>query len=103
MNQRLRSPVRSLISIYIISITIVALFTISGHFFVDKLLDDRESDSKINQVIAKQRDISQKITKTVLLFQAKDNSNQRGLYLKHLKQLLTSFNENHKKNETIKI
>lgn len=58
---------RRLRAIYIIALGAIGLFTIAGQFFIQRFLNTQIDDSKIINISGRQRMLSQKLTKEILL------------------------------------
>jgi len=72
---------------YIIALGAIASIMITGQVLIQQHLKNQESDSHVVNVAGKQRMLSQKIVKTILLFQSEEIA-QRKLLLNDLKSSL---------------
>src|SRR5687767_6872334 len=62
---------------YILALSIIATVTIVGQVLIQSHLKTQLSDSRVVNVAGKQRMLSQKITKTVLLFRDAQTAEER--------------------------
>ncbi|TPN82196.1 sensor histidine kinase [Aquimarina algicola] len=89
--------------IYIIALGAIALFTIGAQFFIQKYLNTQIDDSRIINISGKQRMLSQKIAKELLLIEYFTDEELKNQHINHLEvtvdlwkeaqEILTQYNE----------
>ncbi|MCS6822775.1 MAG: histidine kinase [Cytophagaceae bacterium] len=78
-----------LIILYSIALGLVALCTITGQLLIQSSITDLQSDSRVINIAGRQRMLSQKICKTILLITDSSYTKERKDYLVELKNALT--------------
>lgn len=73
---------------YMLALAAVASVIITGQFLIQNHLRDQQSDSRVVNVAGKQRMLSQKIVKTILLLQAESVDVERKKLVQELKKSL---------------
>ena len=72
---------------YILALGVIATIIITGQTLIQSFLKDQENDSRVINVAGKQRMLSQKIVKTILLLKS-DDTNQKEMLKSELKNSL---------------
>jgi len=84
--------------IYIIALGAIALFTIGGQFFIQRFLNTQIDDSKIINISGRQRMLSQKLSKEILLLSyPEDNKKLKQEYQKELEATVQLWKASHEK------
>ncbi|MHA7057956.1 ATP-binding protein [Aquimarina sp. M1] len=83
--------------IYIIALGAIALFTIGGQFFIQRYLNSQIDDSKIINISGRQRMLSQKLTKEILLLSHIENSKLEKSYIEELESTITLWKTSHER------
>jgi signal transduction histidine kinase len=87
---------RKITRLYLLALTAVALLSIGGQILVQRSLRNQLSDSRVVNIAGRQRMLSQKICKTVLLLtQAKDSA-QAAIYLSDLRTDVERWEKSHR-------
>ncbi|MBL4560260.1 MAG: type IV pili methyl-accepting chemotaxis transducer N-terminal domain-containing protein [Labilibaculum sp.] len=86
---------RKLSSLYIIALSAIALSVIISQVIIRNYLNDQQSDSTIINVAGRQRMLSQKLTKEILLLSQKDNADNKITITNHLKKTLQIWEISH--------
>ncbi len=86
---------RRLSKIYSIALGAIALFTIGGQFFIQQYLNAQIDDSRIINISGRQRMLSQKLSKEILLLSHDKNKQSRSLHVQELKATLDVWKESH--------
>jgi hypothetical protein len=96
MNQ-LANPhiARKITRLYLLALTAVALLSVGGQFLVQRSLKSQSSDSRVINIAGRQRMLSQKITKTVLLLSEQADSLEVPVYLADLDEALDLWKKSH--------
>ncbi|WP_034256793.1 ATP-binding protein [Adhaeribacter aquaticus] len=81
--------------LYLLALTAVALLTIGGQLLVQRSLRRQQNDSRVVNIAGRQRMLSQKISKTVLLLQNHPDSTQASIYVADLTEALDLWKKNH--------
>jgi len=76
---------RKISRLYLLALTALALLSIGGQIWVQRALHNQQNDAKVVNIAGRQRMLSQKICKTVLLLQHNPDSLNAALYLTDLK------------------
>ncbi len=95
--------------IYIIALGAIAVFTIGAQFFIQQYLDSQIDDSRIINISGRQRMLSQKIAKEILLLSHSENRQSKKKSIQELEatielwrtshQILIQFNESQRKEQ----
>ncbi|WP_378176429.1 ATP-binding protein [Aquimarina sp. SS2-1] len=83
--------------IYIIALGAIALFTIGGQFFIQRYLNSQIDDSKIINISGRQRMLSQKLTKEILLLSYIQNNRSKKEYIEELEGTINLWKVSHEK------
>lgn len=83
--------------IYIIALGAIAIFTIGGQFFIQRYLNSQIDDSKIINISGRQRMLSQKLTKELLLLSNATNSISKKRYLDDLEATISLWKTSHER------
>ncbi|MGY3794196.1 sensor histidine kinase [uncultured Aquimarina sp.] len=83
--------------IYIIALGAIAIFTIGGQFFIQRYLNSQIDDSKIINISGRQRMLSQKLTKELLLLSNATNSISKKRYLNDLEATISLWKTSHER------
>ncbi|MBW1298006.1 ATP-binding protein [Aquimarina litoralis] len=83
--------------IYIIALGAIALFTIGGQFFIQRYLNSQIDDSKIINISGRQRMLSQKLTKELLLLSNTTNATAKKRYLNDLEATINLWKTSHER------
>src|SRR5688500_2843613 len=96
MNQ-LADPLiaRKITRLYLLALTAVALLSVGGQYLVQRSLESQSSDSRVVNIAGRQRMLSQKITKTVLLLANHHDSLEVLVYLADLDEALALWKKSH--------
>ena len=81
--------------LYLLALSAIALLSVGGQVLVQQSLSRQQSDSKVINIAGRQRMLSQKICKTVLLLQNQPDSVISKLYLTDLKADLALWQQCH--------
>jgi len=81
--------------IYSIALGAIALFTIGGQFFIQRYLSAQIDDSKIINISGRQRMLSQKLSKEILLLSYSENRKSKKQYIHELEATLTLWRASH--------
>ena len=81
--------------LYIIALSTIALSVIISQILIRKHLSDQESDSSIINVAGRQRMLSQKLTKEIVLLSTADDVKDRISLLNKLKETLSLWELSH--------
>ena len=96
MNQLINTHIsRKITLLYLLALTAVALLTVGGQFLVQRSLKSQSSDSRVINIAGRQRMLSQKISKTILLLSHQPNSINVPAYLTELDEALTLWKKSH--------
>ncbi|QHT67492.1 histidine kinase [Rhodocytophaga rosea] len=87
---------RKITKLYLLALTAVALLSIGGQVLVQRSLRNQLSDSRVINMAGRQRMLSQKISKTVLLLTRTPDSIQAALYLSDLRKDVKTWEDSHK-------
>ncbi|MGV3588347.1 MAG: ATP-binding protein [Adhaeribacter sp.] len=87
---------RKITRLYLLALTAVALLSIGGQYLVQRSLESQSNDSRVVNIAGRQRMLSQKITKTVLLLQEQPDSLLLATYLADLNEALNLWQKSHK-------
>ena len=82
--------------LYIIALSAIALSVIVSQFLVRKHLNDQQSDSSVINVAGRQRMLSQKLTKEIVLLATEDSIKARLEQKEKVKQTLKHWGVSHK-------
>ncbi|CAH8283176.1 signal transduction histidine kinase [Mariniflexile fucanivorans] len=82
--------------LYIIALSAIALSVIVSQILVRKYLKDQQSDSSVINVAGRQRMLSQKLTKEIVLLSTEDSIEERLLLKEKVKQTLKLWTVSHK-------
>ncbi|WP_108805684.1 ATP-binding protein [Aquimarina sp. Aq107] len=83
--------------IYIIALGAIALFTIGGQFFIQRYLNSQIDDSKIINISGRQRMLSQKLTKEILLLSYTTDSISKKRYIEELEATIQLWKTSHER------
>lgn len=83
--------------IYIIALGAIALFTIGAQFFIQQYLSSQIDDSKIINISGRQRMLSQKLSKEILLLSSIENNKSKKGYLVELKTTIDLWKTSHER------
>lgn len=101
--------------IYIIALGAIAIFTIGGQFFIQRYLNAQIDDSRIINISGRQRMLSQKLSKLILLLYNQKDNTSKASYIQDLEstvvlwkdshQTLTKYNDSiqHKSKDSIEV
>ncbi|GAA4278445.1 ATP-binding protein [Aquimarina mytili] len=81
--------------IYIIALGAIAIFTIGGQFFIQRYLNSQIDDSRIINISGRQRMLSQKLSKEILLLSDVKNNRLKTSYIKELESTLELWQQSH--------
>lgn len=81
--------------LYIIALSTIALSVIVSQILVRKHLNDQQSDSSVINVAGRQRMLSQKLTKEIVLISTEDSLDERILLKEKVKQTLKLWTLSH--------
>jgi signal transduction histidine kinase len=81
--------------LYLLALTVVALLSIGGQLIVQRSLRNQLSDSRVVNIAGRQRMLSQKLCKTVLLLAYATDSSGVSLYLSDLKTDVETWKKSH--------
>ncbi|MBQ4821086.1 ATP-binding protein [Aquimarina sp. MMG016] len=81
--------------IYIIALGAIALFTIGGQFFIQRYLNSQIDDSRIINLSGRQRMLSQKLTKEILLLTDLKNKTLKENHIKDLESTIDLWKGSH--------
>lgn len=81
--------------IYIVALGAIALFTAIAQFYIQRFLTDQIDDSRIINVSGKQRMLSQKITKNILVLNSSLDQNIIALHTDDLQTTLEEWEQAH--------
>ncbi len=81
--------------IYIIALGAIALFTIGGQFFIQRYLNSQIDDSRIINLSGRQRMLSQKLSKEILLLSDLKDNTLKTSYIKDLQSTLELWKKSH--------
>lgn len=81
--------------IYIIALGAIGLFTFVAQFFIQRYLDTQINDSKIINISGRQRMLSQKLTKELLLLTLVENTRTKKKYTNELKNTVNLWKSAH--------
>jgi nitrate/nitrite-specific signal transduction histidine kinase len=79
----------------LLALTAVALLSIGGQVLVQRSLRNQLSDSRVINIAGRQRMLSQKISKTVLLLAHATDSSQAALYVSDLAKDVQTWENSH--------
>ncbi|KAA1248129.1 ATP-binding protein [Aquimarina sp. RZ0] len=82
--------------IYIIALGAIGLFTIGGQFFIQRYLNSQIDDSKIINISGRQRMLSQKLSKEILLLSYVKNQKSKAQYLAALENTIKLWKSSHR-------
>jgi signal transduction histidine kinase len=82
--------------LYIIALSAIALSVILSQILVRKHLNDQQSDSSVINVAGRQRMLSQKLTKEIVLLSTEDSIKERLVLIEKVKQTLKLWGLSHK-------
>ncbi|MFD2565608.1 PAS domain-containing sensor histidine kinase [Aquimarina rubra] len=83
--------------IYIIALGAIALFTIGGQFFIQRYLNSQIDDSKIINISGRQRMLSQKLSKEILLLSYIRNNKSKQQYVEELEATIQLWKISHER------
>ncbi|WP_299437247.1 type IV pili methyl-accepting chemotaxis transducer N-terminal domain-containing protein [uncultured Aquimarina sp.] len=83
--------------IYIIALGAIALFTIGAQFFIQQYLSSQIDDSKIINISGRQRMLSQKLSKEILLLSYVKNDESKKRYLSELETTIHLWKTSHER------
>ncbi|WP_114782856.1 ATP-binding protein [Botryobacter ruber] len=86
---------KKLTRLYLVALTAVALLTLGGQLLVQRSLKSQLSDSRVINIAGRQRMLSQKICKTVLLLRDHQDSQEVPVYLADLDEALELWKQCH--------
>ncbi len=81
--------------IYIIALGAIALFTIGGQFFIQQYLNAQIDDSRIINISGRQRMLSQKLSKEILLLSYLKKNQAKDQYIEDIEATLDLWKESH--------
>ncbi|SEC23370.1 Histidine kinase [Tenacibaculum sp. MAR_2009_124] len=81
--------------LYIIAITTIAVSIVVSQFIIRDFLNDQQNDSAIINIAGRQRMLSQKLTKEVLLISYENDLSNRTLLRENLKNSLNLWTKSH--------
>jgi len=81
--------------LYIIALSTIALSVLVSQFFVRQHLETQQSDSTVINVAGRQRMLSQKLTKEILLLTATKNNEEQAVIKETLKETLSLWQASH--------
>ncbi|GAA3509817.1 hypothetical protein GCM10022393_23400 [Aquimarina addita] len=82
---------------YIIALGAIALFSFGGQFFIQRYLNSQIDDSEIINISGRQRMLSQKLSKEILLLSYLQNHTLKEQYIKELSTTIDLWKESHEK------
>ncbi len=82
--------------LYIIALSAIALSVIISQFLIRKHLNDQQSDSTVINIAGRQRMLSQKLTKEVVLLSTTNNVENRAVLKEKLKNTFLLWETSHK-------
>jgi len=80
---------------YIIALSIIALLTLTGVFFIQWLLYQQSSNTRVINVAGQQRMFSENLSKIALIIQLNNDTQQRLEYVNKLSRILTLWKKHH--------
>lgn len=80
---------------YVLALSIIALLVILSQVLIQFTLTDQEGDSRVVNVAGRQRMLSQRITKCVLLLESSIPDVEREFYLEELRQSVSLWRQSH--------
>ncbi len=81
--------------IYIIALGAIALFTIGGQFFIQRYLNTQIDDSRIINISGRQRMLSQKLSKEILLLSSLKKDETKNQYIQDIEATLDLWKESY--------
>jgi signal transduction histidine kinase len=81
--------------LYLLALTAVALLSVIGQVLVQQSLKRQASDSRVINIAGRQRMLSQRICKTVLLLRSPENFAEKEIYLSDLQEALELWQKCH--------
>ncbi len=81
--------------IYIIALGAIALFTIGGQFFIQRYLNSQIDDSRIINISGRQRMLSQKLSKEILLLSYIKNDPSKKQHIHELEATIELWRQSH--------
>ncbi len=81
--------------IYIVALGAIALFTIGGQFLIQRFLSSQIDDSRIINISGRQRMLSQKLTKEVLLFSHPEKNKTKEELIANVQSTLELWKQSH--------
>ncbi|MFT2011214.1 ATP-binding protein [Pontibacter sp. 13R65] len=90
-----RNIARKITRLYLLALTAVALLSVGGQIIMQHSLKSQISDSRVINIAGRQRMLSQKICKTVLLLGNQSDNSQKRTYLTDLEEALELWQDSH--------
>jgi signal transduction histidine kinase len=87
---------RKITRLYLLALIVVALLSVGGQILVQHSLRNQLSDSRVINMAGRQRMLSQKICKTVLLLIHTQDSTRANLYILDLEKDIQTWEKSHK-------
>ncbi len=92
----IQRPGKKITSIYIVALVLIGLLTISSQLLVRNILQNQSSDSRVINIAGRQRMLSQKLAKTVLLIYQAANENDFAKRRTELLDVVDTWDKSHK-------
>jgi signal transduction histidine kinase len=89
------SITRKITRLYLLALTLVALLSVGGQILVQHSLGNQLSDSRVINMAGRQRMLSQKICKTVLLLIHSEDSIRANMYISDLEKDIQTWEKSH--------
>lgn len=89
------SPTRSLRTLYLATVSVIAGLAIAGQILNQWLLANQRNDSSIVNISGRQRALSQKISKSILAFQSTNSPSKRQSYFQEFEMAVELWSRSH--------
>lgn len=90
-----KSPAKRITRIYIVALFLVGLITVVSQFLIRYVLENQSADSRVINIAGRQRMLSQKLTKTVLIIYQEDNETDFAKQHKELQDIIMLWEKSH--------
>lgn len=91
-----QSPAKKITKIYIIALLFIGLLTISSQLLVRYVLENQSADARVINIAGRQRMLSQKLTKIILLINQAENEKEFTKHCTELKKTRDLWSKSHK-------
>lgn len=88
-------PAKKLRNAYLIALTLLGLLVIFGQYFIKQFLEDQKSDGRVINIAGRQRMLSQRLTKCLLILSISTDSVEIKKRHKELKEVFMLWKKSH--------